>query len=107
MSETSEIVTPAMNAINKIPGVACIRVHSGRVKVARGWMKQNRKGSPDLLAVVNGRAVFMEAKKQGEKLTPDQEQEHERLRRAGATVVVIHSPDEAIAAVMGVRRWLT
>ena len=99
MSETSTIVTPALCALNGIPGVWARRLQSGQVKVRGAWMHLGAKGAPDFFAVVRGRAVFFEAKLAGEKTTPEQVAEHRRIARAGAQTFVVRSVREAVDVV--------
>lgn len=48
-----------------------------------------RRGAPDLLVLLPGCHFFVEAKAPGQKPRPEQEREHERLRKAGFEVYVI------------------
>lgn len=48
-----------------------------------------RRGAPDLLVLLPGCHFFVEAKAPGQKPRPEQEREHERLRKAGFDVYVI------------------
>jgi hypothetical protein len=54
-----------------------------------------RKGAPDRLALMPGRAFFIEFKAPGEPLGPHQQQEIALLRRSGQLVYVIDSKDKA------------
>lgn len=96
MSETSTIVTPALRALARIPGVIAFRLpaSTGSYRIRGAGA-----GAPDIGCVVNGRALFLEAKKPGEKSRPGQLRWQEDARRAGAVVVVVHSVAEAVAAV--------
>lgn len=66
-----------------------------------GWtvFRLSDKGVPDLLAVKEGRAVPLECKSPGGTLTPAQTQAFERWLRAGMPVHVVHTPEEALAAI--------
>jgi hypothetical protein len=77
-------------------GFLVIRVHSGTVKVKRGWMHLGPEGFPDLL-VVGQR--FLEVKTDDGELTLAQRTMHARIRRAGELVSVVRTPAEAIRAV--------
>jgi len=99
MSETSTIVTPALSALNGIPGVWARRLQSGQVKVRGAWMHLGAKGAPDFFAVVRGKAVFFEAKLPKELVTEVQLSEHGRIRRAGGVVHVVRSVREAVDVV--------
>lgn len=59
-------------------------------------------GSPDLVGSVAGRAGGLELKAPDGHTSPDQERWHTAARRRGAFVAVVHSADEAQAAV---ERW--
>lgn len=65
----------------------------------RGWLVRKltwigRTGAPDRLYMRRGRFVFAEFKQAGKKPDPKQAREHERLRAAGAEVVVIDSIEQ-------------
>jgi hypothetical protein len=96
MSETSDVVTPTITALNGIPGVVAYRLHSGRVKVRGGYMRNNEPGAPDIFAVVKGVPVFFEAKSATGELSDDQTAEAFRISRAGAQVWCIRSVHEAL-----------
>jgi Holliday junction resolvase len=59
------------------------------------------KGFPDLFAVKDGRAYFIEVKIKPN--TPSKEQEHfiELMQSSGCTAGVVYSVDEAVALVLG------
>jgi hypothetical protein len=80
----------------ELAGFLVIRVHSGTVKVKRGWMHLGPEGFPDLL-VVGQR--FLEVKTDSGDPTPEQLAMHDRIRRAGELVAVVRTPAEAIRAV--------
>lgn len=103
MSETSTIVTPALEALNAIPGVVAYRIHSGRVQVKRGWLHLGPSGQADIGVCVRGRCLFLEAKTAKGLVSEEQLQWHGRARRAGADVLVIRSVREAVDAVMAVK----
>lgn len=56
-------------------------------------------GLPDLWCVIGGRLTCLEVKRPGERPTPRQVHVIDRLRRAGATALVVTSVEEAQAAV--------
>jgi hypothetical protein len=62
------------------------------------------KGSPDLVGVVDGRAVGLELKAPDGTLQPHQATWHVAARRRGMFVAVVRSADEAIEAVARSRR---
>ncbi len=49
---------------------------------------QQRAGLPDVLAVVNGRALFVEVKAGKDRLSETQKQTHTALEQAGASVYI-------------------
>lgn len=55
-----------------------------------------RAGCPDLLIVADGRALFLELKAPGRKLSAAQVECHDALRRAGATVETADNIDMAL-----------
>lgn len=63
------------------------------LKVAGGQFQ--RPGIPDVLCVKNGRAVFLEVKRPGNKPTPLQLVVIDELRAAGAVAEVVYSKPEA------------
>ena len=78
-------------------GVYAIRLNSGAIKTERGGLVRGAPaGTPDVLCIIGGRAVFFEVKRPGKKATALQEEMHARLRAAGATVAVVTSIDEAL-----------
>jgi len=59
----------------------------------RGWfvtklIKTSTNGIPDLLAIKNGKAMFIEVKRENGKLAPLQQMRLEELIQAGAIVKV-------------------
>lgn len=61
---------------------------------ARGWfcrklMFIGRRNCPDRMFAKDGRCVFVEFKKPGEKPRPGQDREIKRMRRAGLDVHVV------------------
>jgi len=48
MSETSEITRPLIEALNETGGMA-LRMNSGKVKVARGFVQLHEEGTADIL----------------------------------------------------------
>lgn len=59
-------------------------------------------GWPDVQAYgPNGQVFLLEVKRPGQKLRPDQEITHARLRALGQRVMTVHSLDEAMTATEG------
>ena len=59
-------------------------------------------GVPDVLAIKDGRACWLECKRPGEKPTLIQTLRMEELRTAGCPVAVVTSADEARAFLEGI-----
>lgn len=110
MTETRDIVGPTLRALNRIPGVICLRLQAGTVRARGGFVRGNAAGTPDLLAIVRGSAIFMEAKMprmHGERGGVLSKEQHAFIRRAyGAEAdwLVITSPKDAIDVVKGYLR---
>lgn len=89
MSETTSIVTPAVELLNKVPGVWAMRVNSGGRKVGKYFIHFAPEGTADIFCVADGQAFFFEAKLPGERLSEEQQKFSERARRAGAAYFVV------------------
>jgi hypothetical protein len=61
-----------------------------------------RAGVPDLVIIKDGRAIGLELKVEGGRLTDAQRLAHDEMRAAGATVAVAFGLDAAIEQLM---RW--
>jgi hypothetical protein len=96
MSETSEIVTPLVRAINEIPGCWALRVNSGRVAVRRGWLHLAPENTPDIIGHIRGRHFAIECKVPGEKPKPGQAAFLERAERDGCITGVATSVAEGL-----------
>jgi Holliday junction resolvase len=59
-------------------------------------------GVPDVLAIKDGRACWLECKRSGEKPTKIQELRMQDLQRAGCPVAVVTSAEEARVFLEGV-----
>lgn len=107
MSETAEIVHPALEALNAMPGVVAYRIHSGKVAAKRGgWIHLGPSGQADIGVCVRGRCLFLEAKTAKGLVSEEQLAWHGRARRAGADVLVIRSVREAIDAVRAIKEMV-
>jgi hypothetical protein len=82
-------------------GIWCIRVHAGKVRVARGWMQLAEPGTPDLHCPAL--ALWLEVKTQGGALEASQVAWHQRATREGVKVAVVRSVSDAISAVTRAR----
>ena len=71
----------------------------GRVRGAILRSMGTKEGTPDMVVLDAGRAIFLELKAPKGRVSPAQEACHKALRRAGATVYVVRSLDEAIAVL--------
>lgn len=81
-------------------GVFAIRLNSGAIRTEAGGMVRGcPPGTPDILCIVNGAAVFLEVKRPGKRPTALQTEMHARLRAAGARVAVVTSVDEAMEEI--------
>jgi len=82
-------------------GCVVTRLNAG---VARSFdgrriIRLAKKGTTDLVvATFEGKTVWLEVKRPGEKPSADQRKYHARLRAMGHTVAVAESVDEALAA---------
>ena len=72
------------------------RLNSGMVRVGHKFIYLCKKGTPDRLAIVSGRAVYIEVKSLGKKPSADQISRHAELRAAGAFVIVADSFDSFV-----------
>ena len=60
----------------------------------------NRMAVPDRMVVApNGRVFFIEFKREGQKPTPAQEREHERLRGHNVKVYVVDNVEEGLEII--------
>lgn len=57
------------------------------------------KGGSDLIGVLNGRFIALEVKKPGGRVSPEQLEFLECVRSVGGFAAVVHSVDEARAAI--------
>lgn len=88
-SETSGIVNPAVEILNKMPGVWAMRVNSGGY---RGRMRGAPAGTADIFCCADGQTFFFEAKKSDkEKLSEPQKKFSDLALRAGARFFVIYN----------------
>lgn len=69
--------------------------------IKNGWhvikiIQCSENGIPDLLALKNGRAVFIEVKRPGGKIAPLQEYRIEKLIQNGFTAFIAKSTEDVI-----------
>ena len=76
------------------------RQNAGRVCTQSGaWVTLGPPGIADIVGSLDGRAVFVEVKRPGERQRKSQKNFQAAAERAGALYVVARSPEEAIEAV--------
>jgi hypothetical protein len=83
-------------------GVWVQRYQAGMVKLSGRWIHLGKTGTPDL--VVLSPAGWLEVKRPGVELGPEQVDWHEKARKAGHRVAVVHSAQEAVRVVMQWRK---
>lgn len=73
-----------VRALNRIPGVFCLRTHGGAFQA---------KGTPDIFGCALGRAFVIEAKRTA-SLEPSDAQKYllDKFNDAGARIFVSHDP---------------
>lgn len=94
-SETAGIVSPAVELLNKLPGVLAIRLNSGVLQRNGRYIRLAPKGTADIFAVADGQAFFFEAKRAGEKQSAEQEKFSIRAVDSGAKYFVITAARQA------------
>lgn len=102
MSETSDVTTPLVKAINRIPFCRAHRVLSGTAPTRGGYIHGADAGFPDICAVAAGTALYLETKTPEGKLSVEQKKLHGQLRRAGAAVATVRSVREGLSVVRGI-----
>lgn len=95
MSETSDIVRPSIEDIRAL-GIPCERIQSGWAKGLKGGrMKLADTGTPDIWTAL----CWIEAKRPGEKPTPEQLAWHAAAKRWGIPVEISESREQTIAII--------
>ena len=98
--DISRAITKALEAM----GLVVIRIQSGVVKVGDHYVRQARKGTHDKLVLgKQGRSLFVEVKRPGEKLKPAQVRFAARLERLGHRWVRADNVRDVVAVA---REWL-
>lgn len=72
--------------------VDLVKEAGGQIRKLR-WI--GRRGAPDRLILLPGKAIFVETKAPGGKPRPEQEREITRMRQAGLDVRVVASLEQA------------
>jgi len=62
-----------------------------------------RRGLPDIVGNVGGRALYLEVKAADGRASPRQLAEHRRIRSSGSACFVVRSQEESIEAVRALR----
>jgi len=96
MSETHDVVTPTIDALEALPWTTCHRLQSGDARVRGGYMRGNETGTPDIIVSIYGRTLYLEAKSKDGKLKPAQRRFAERAIRNGCLYATIRSVSEAL-----------
>jgi hypothetical protein len=80
------------------------KVAVGPMKVGFSASAKNPlTGFPDLLLILGGKFYGIEVKVPGGRLSPEQAIVHDAIREAGGVVYVVHSIEETVTALEGVR----
>lgn len=58
--------------------------------ISRKWVSPGVDGVPDQIVIIRGRVIFIEIKTISGRLSVAQKREHDRLRKAGATVNTVY-----------------
>ena len=84
-------------------GFTVFRVNVGKVKLSDGrWFDTGLpRGFSDLFAVKDGKAYFIEVKKPGGAVGPEQINFITQMKKRGCVAGIAHSPEEAIEIVNG------
>lgn len=83
-------------------GFAVFRANVGKIKLSDGrWFDTGLpKGFSDLFAVKDGKIYFIEVKKPGGKIRPEQESFIEMMKtRYGCSAGIVYSAEEAVRLV--------
>lgn len=95
MSETSDVVTPILNALERA-GITATRMQAGKVKVRGGWLRLAPAGWPDIIGYLpDGRMFGIEAKTATGKDREAQLAWAARARANRVLVIKARSPAEA------------
>ena len=76
-----------------------LRLQSGRARVNGGWMHGCEEGTPDLLVLLHGRAIFIELKAPGKEPTREQDARKGELVKMGHEVLWFDDARQAFEAV--------
>ena len=105
MSET-EIQRQVLEFIRKKYGRRAFvrKLPVGAMTVGNGGAARNPlTGMPDLVVILGGRFIGIEAKVPGGRVSPLQAITHGAIKEAGGLVLIVHSLEEAMTAMEGMR----
>jgi len=97
----SEIMAEIMVEVGAIEGVMMWRNNTGMIKSADGrFVRFGQPGSPDLIAIANGKFVGLEVKTPKGRVSPVQRKWRAACEAAGGRYAVVRSAHDAWAAIM-------
>ena len=84
-------------------GLTVFRANVGKIKLSDGrWFDTGLpKGFSDLFAVKDGKAYFIEVKKPGGTVSPEQINFIDQMKKHGCIAGIAHSVEEAVELVNG------
>lgn len=76
------------------PDARCFAIPGGdrQVTLTPGYVP----GTPDLIVIWRGRAIWMEVKREGEYLRPEQRELHNDIKECGCSISVVRSLADAV-----------
>ena len=104
MSE-SKLVSAILSLSALMPDVELWRNNSGMRGHTRFGLHSRKRltGSPDIIGIVAGRFIGLEAKEPGKNATPEQEDFMADIRAAGGYTAVVRSVKDALEAIQEAR----
>ena len=101
MTETDIMNLIRMNLSES--GFTVFRANVGKIKLSDGrWFDTGLpKGFSDLFAVKDGKAYFIEVKKPGGTVSPEQINFIDQMKKHGCIAGIAHSVEEAVELVNG------
>lgn len=98
--ETQTVTTPAIHALNQIPGCIALRCNSGQWRVKGGMLHGAPKGTCDIIGSFKGRFFAIETKTETGKLDPDQASFMAQVIAHGGIAFCARSPAEAVKGLL-------
>lgn len=98
--ESENDIESACLGLLALHGYWVVRLHAGTFKSVDGrrWIRGVDKGTPDYAALHGQHRNFlMEVKRPGGTLSPDQQWQHEYIRKYGLAIATVESKDELSA----------